>query len=169
MTSCSRAAGAVDVDGDQHRPVAGLLEPLGELAGGGRLTGALQPGHEDDAGRLGGLLEACGVLAEDVDQLVVDDLDDLLGRRQGSSHLGAQSAGADVLDESVDDGQVDVGLEQGEADLADGVGDVLFGKGALAAEVLKGALEFVAEVFKHDYPQFTSGVKSARSESASSE
>ena len=95
-------------------------------------------------GRLRGRLEAGGVFAEDVDELVVDDLDDLLGGRQRCCHLGAEGAGADVVDEGVDDGEVDVGLEEGEADLADGVGDVLFGDGALAAEILEGALEFVA-------------------------
>ena len=58
--------------------------------------------------------------------------------------LFAEGAGADVLDEFVDDGEVDVGLEEGEADLAEGVGDVLVGDGALAAEGLEGTLEFVA-------------------------
>ena len=104
----------------------------------------MQAGHEDDAGRLGGFLEAGGVVAEDVDEFVVDDFDDLLGGREGGGDLFADGAGADVLDELVDDGEVDVGLEEGEADLADGVGDVLVGDGALAAEGLEGALEFVA-------------------------
>ena len=130
---------------------------MGELAGGGGFAGALQAGHEDDAGRLGGFLEAGGVFAEDVDELVVDDLDDLLGGREGGGDLFAEGAGADVLDELVDDGEVDVGLEEGEADLAEGVGDVLVGDGALAAEGLEGTLEFVAEVFKHDCSQFISG------------
>ena len=58
--------------------------------------------------------------------------------------LFADGAGADVLDELGDDGEVDVGLEEGEADLAEGVGDVLVGDGALAAEGLEGTLEFVA-------------------------
>ena len=55
-----------------------------------------------------------------------------------------------MLDDLGDDVEVDVGFEQGEADLAEGVGDVLVGDGALAAEGLEGALEFVAEIFKHD-------------------
>ena len=90
------------------------------------------------------VLEARGVLAEDVDELVVDDFDDLLGGRERGGDLGAEGAGADVLDELGDDGEVDVGLEEGEADLAEGVGDVLVGDGALAAEGLEGTLEFVA-------------------------
>jgi hypothetical protein len=74
----------------------------------------------------------------------VDDLYDLFGGAEGGGDLFAHGAGADVLDELGDDGQVDVGLEEGEADLAEGVGDVLVGDGALAAEGLEGSLELVA-------------------------
>ena len=116
----------------------------GELAGGGGFAGALEAGHEDDAGRLRGGLEAGGVLAEDVDEFVVDDLDDLLGGREGGGDLGAEGAVADVVDELGDDGEVDVGFDEGEADLAQGLADVLVGDGALAAEGLEGSLEFVA-------------------------
>jgi len=124
--------------------VAGLFEPLGKLAGGGGFAGALEAGHKDDTGWLGGLLEAGGVFAEDVDELVVDDFDDLLGGGEGGGDLFAEGAGADVLDEGVDDGEIDVGLEEGEADFAESVGDVLVGDGALAAESFEGTLEFVA-------------------------
>ena len=68
---------------------------------------------------------------------------------KGGGDLGAEGAGADVLDEGLGDGEVDVGLEQGGADLAHGVGDVLVGESALAAEGFEGALELVAEIFKH--------------------
>ena len=56
---------------------------------------------------------------------------------------------ADVLDQVGDDGEADVGLDEGDADLAQGVGDVLVGDGALAAQGLEGTLEFVAEGLKH--------------------
>ena len=79
----------------------------------------------------------------------MDDFYDLLGGRERGGDFFAEGAGADVLDEVVDDGEVDVGFEEGEADLAEGVGDVLVGDGALAAEGLEGTLEFVAKVFKH--------------------
>ena len=62
---------------------------------------------------------------------------------------------------SRDDVEVDVGFEQGDADFAQGFGDVFFGERALAAEGLEGALEFefegalelVCEVFKHGLVQ----------------
>ena len=129
--------------------MAALLEPRGELAAGGGFAGALQPRHEDDARRLGGELEAGGVGAEGGDELVADDFDDLLGGREGGGDFGAEGLGANFFDEVAGDVEVDVGLEEGEADLAEGVVDVLVGEGALAAEGLEGALEFFREVFKH--------------------
>ena len=143
--------GAVDVDRDQHGAVAALLEPLGEFAGGGGFAGALQAGHQDDGGRLRGEFEAGRVRAEGRDELVADDLDDLLGGGEGGGDLGAQGLGADLFDEVAGDVQVDVGFEQGDADLAQGFVDVLVGEGALAAEGLEGALEFFGESFKHGY------------------
>jgi hypothetical protein len=112
-------------------------------------TGALQSGHEDDRGRLGGELEARGVGAEGGDELVADDLDDLLGWRQGCSDCCSEGLGADLLDEIAGDLEVDVGFEQGDADLAQSFVDVLVGEGALAAEGLEGALQFFGEVLKH--------------------
>ena len=129
--------------------MATLFEPGGQLAAGGGFAGALQAGHENDRGRLRGELEAGGVFAEQCDQLVANDLDDLLGGRKRGEHFGADGLGADVLDEVVDDVEVDVGFEQGHADFAQGFGDVLFSERALAAEVLEGALQFVCKVLKH--------------------
>ena len=141
--------GAVDVDGDEEGAVAPLLEPCRELAAGGGFAGALQAGHEDDGGRLGGEFEAGGVFAEDLDELVVDDLDDLLGGRERGGDAGAEGFFADVVDEALDDGEVDVGFEEGEADFAKGFADVFFGDGALAAKVFEGALELFLQIFKH--------------------
>ena len=45
--------------------------------------------------------------------------------------------------------EVDVGFEQGDADFAQGFGDVFFSERALAAEGFEDTLEFVCEVFKH--------------------
>ena len=48
-----------------------------------------------------------------------------------------------MIDELIDDAEVDVGVEEGEADLLQGLGDVLLGDGSLAAEVFEGALELI--------------------------
>ena len=47
---------------------------------------------------------------------------------------------ADLVDEVFGDVEVDVGLDESDADLAEGVVDVLVGEGALAAQGLEGAL-----------------------------
>ena len=129
--------------------MAALFEPLGELGGGGGFAGALEAGHEDDGGGLRGGAEFGDVFAEEGDELVVDNFYDLFGGVEGGGDFGAEGFGADVLDELLGDGEVDVGLEEGEADFAHGFGDVFFGEGALAAESLERTLEFVGEVFKH--------------------
>ncbi len=141
--------GAVNVDRNQHGPMAALLEPCGQLAGGGGFAGALQSGHQNHRGRLRGEFEARRVLAQQRDQLVADDLDDLLGGRKRGEHFGAHGLDADVLDQVARHVEVDVGFEQRHANLAQGLGDVLFGERALAAKGLEGALQFVCKVLKH--------------------
>src|ERR1700689_3859534 len=129
--------------------MSALFEPRRELAAGGRFAGALQSRHKNDGGRLRSEFEACRVFAEELDQLVANDLDDLLRRRERGKYLGANGFGADVLDEFVDDVEVDVGVELGDADFAEGFADVFFSERALAAECLEGPLQFFCKVLKH--------------------
>ncbi len=126
-----------------------LLEPCGQLAGGGGLAGALQASHKNDRGRLRGEFEAGRIFAEHGDELVAHDFDDLFGGRERGEHFGADGLDADVLDEVADDVEVDVGFKQGYAKFAQSFSDVFFSERALAAEGLEGALQFVCEVFKH--------------------
>ena len=55
----------------------------------------------------------------------------------------------DPGDEAADDLEVDVGLEQGDADLAEDLVDVGLGEAALAAEALEDALEAVGKCLEH--------------------
>ena len=92
---------------------------------------------------------AGAVAGEDADQLVVDDLDDLLA---GGDRLGDGLAAGLVLhplDEVAGDRQRDVGLEQGDADLAQRGRDVLVGQRALAGELVEDAGEPAAEGLEH--------------------
>ena len=84
-----------------------------------------------------------------VDELLVDDLDDLLGRVQRLADLLAAGPLLDRGDELLDHGQRDVGLEQRDPDLARGGVDVGLGEPALAAEVLEGVGEAVGERGEH--------------------
>ena len=73
-------------------------------------------------------------------QLLVHDLDDLLDRVQPLQHLHADRALADAPDEVLDDLEVDVGFQQGQAHFTEGLADVLFGQRALAAQSLENGL-----------------------------
>ena len=137
--------GALEVGRDEQRGVAVFHQPLGELAGERRLTGALQAGEHDDGRRLLGELEPALLAAEDRDQLVVDDLHDLLGRVERLVDLVAEGALAHLAGEVLDDLEGDVGVEQGAADLADGSVDVRGGELALAAQVAEGRGEAIRE------------------------
>ena len=118
--------GTVDVDRDQQRPMAAILEPVCQLAGGRGLAGALQAGHEHDGRRLRGELHARGVAAESFDQLIAQDLDDLLARRKRGRHLLADGLFLNVVDELLYDFEVDVGFEQRQTDLAQRLLNVFF-------------------------------------------
>src|SRR5258706_4410634 len=122
--------------------MASVLEPVRQLAGGCRLTGTLEASHQHYRWRLRGELDAGRVAAEDFDQLVVHDLDDLLAGRERSRDLLAEGLDLNLIDELFDDLDVDVSFEQSHADFPQGLLDVFFGERALAAEVFEGALEF---------------------------
>ena len=89
--------GALEVGGDEQRRVALGLELLGELAGQRRLARALQAGEHDHGRRRLGEAQQSGLAAEDADELLVDDLDDLLRRVEALADLRAAGA---LLDRS---------------------------------------------------------------------
>ena len=84
-----------------------------------------------------------------VDQLVVDDLDDLLAGRQALEDLVADGLLADARDEVLDDLEVDVRLEQREADLAHGGIDVGLADPAAAGQVAERLAQPLAEGVEH--------------------
>ena len=62
-------------------------------------------------------------------------------------------------DEAADDREVDVGLEQGHADLAQDLVDVVLAQASLAAEALEDAVEAVGEGVEHAVSQATGAVR----------
>src|SRR5262249_37661708 len=89
-------------------------------------------------------------LAHQLRELVVDDLHDLLARREALQDLVAERLLTDPAHEVADDGEVDVRLEQSQADLAHGTGDRLLVELAFLPEVAEGALELVGERVEHE-------------------
>ncbi len=142
--------GTIDVGGDEDRRLAVLLEKLGELRARRRLARALQAGHEDHGGRMAAEGEPGVAAAHELDELLVHDLHDLLRRREALHDLGAEGALLDVRDELAHHLEVDVGLEQRQADLTHGGVDVLGGELAVALETLHDALQAVGERVEHE-------------------
>ena len=109
---------ALQVAGDEERPVLFLAKEERQLCRRGRLARALQPGEQDHRRGAAGECEPGGAGAHQLCQLLVHDLHDLLPGREALQHVLPERPLAHLSDELPDDVEVDVGLEQGEADLA---------------------------------------------------
>ena len=120
----------------------------GELGGGRGLARALEARQQDD--RELAERESRLAFTHQLRQLVVHDLHDLLARGQALQHRFPQRLLAHTRDEVADDGEVDVGLEQGEADLTHCAGDRRLVERAPLAEVAEGALQLVGQAVEHD-------------------
>ena len=89
-----------------------LAEQSPQLAAGGRLAGALQAAehqHRDVAAEVERMVHR----AHQVDQLLVDDVDELLGRVERLEHRLADGLLGHAGHEILDHREADVGLEQG--------------------------------------------------------
>src|SRR5437879_2458217 len=80
--------------------------------------------------------------AENPDQFLVDDADNLLGGREGLENFLPQRALPDVLDQLLDDFEIDVGLEQRHADLTQRRLHIFGRQASFAAQILEDTLQF---------------------------
>ena len=110
-------ARALQVARHQQRGVPLTPQPIGQFAGQRGLARALQTGQHDHRRRSLGECQPTGFPAEDPDQFLVDDLDDLLGRVQGTRNFSAAGALLDPADELAHHRQRYVGLQQSQPDL----------------------------------------------------
>ena len=140
----------VDVRAD-HGDLAALavLEVARELGHRGRLASALQSRHQDDRGRRRGEIQGIVRIAHEVDEFLVHDLDEGLPAVQRSQHFAADGALLDIRRETAHDRKGDVGLQECDAHLPDGVADVVLGKTAAAGNVPQGAGQALCEAFEH--------------------
>ena len=112
--------------GRHHDRVAALLrQPLRQLAGRRGLARALQPEHQNHARPGRRFLQPALGIAEQREQLIANDLDDLLARGQALQDRLIHRAIAHAIDERLDDLEVDVGFEQRQPDFPE---DVLDGR-----------------------------------------
>ena len=90
--------------------------------------------------------------AQELDELVMDDLDHLLrGRDRGGDFLAARLL-LDARAELLRDLEVDVGLEQCAAHLTHPLGDHRVVEDPPAAEAREGAVQLGAELVEHRIP-----------------
>ena len=144
LVDCGRA---LKVGGDQARLAAAGLELARELGGGRRLARALEPCEQDDGLAL--QLELGGLGPEQVGELLVDDLHHLLARVQPLRDLLVECALAHAGDEVVDDVEVDVRLDQREADLAHRPRDRLLVEATALAQAAECRSEPFGEGVEH--------------------
>ena len=128
--------GTLQVTRHQQRRIPLSTKPFRELAGQRGLAGTLQAREHDHRRRGLGERQLAGFAAEDGDQFVVDDLDDLLGRVERARHLGALGAVLDACDEVAHDRQRHVRFQQRQPDLSGRRIDIGVGQPPFAAQPL---------------------------------
>jgi hypothetical protein len=141
--------GALEVAGDEQGRVPLALEPEAQLSGEGGLTGALETGEHDHGRGVLGEAQAAGLAAQNGDQLIVDDLDELLRGIQRLRDLNTERPLLHVRDEGPGDREGDIRLQQGDTDLACCGVDVRFAEAALAPQGLEGIRKAVGEGIEH--------------------
>jgi len=135
--------GAVNVAPDDEGAIAALFEHAAEFGGGGGFARSVQTDHHDlewAGGRQLGF-----PLAEELHELVVDDLDDLLAGGDTLEDFLSVAGLLHAVDELARDLEVDICRQQRRAHLLEGVGHVFFGELADTAQVAQGRGEFVGE------------------------
>ena len=139
----------LQVERNEQRVAALAAGPGGDLPARRRLAASLQPDEHEDRRRRPGEAEGLLGRAEDVGQLVADDLHDLLGGREAVEDGLVEGPDLDPRLEVLDHLVVDVGLEEGHPDHLQGFAHVFFGDLALALEELDRLLDPVGQLVEH--------------------
>ena len=139
---------AVDVAGDQQRPLALVFKVEGQLAGMGGLACALKATHHDDGGDFRGHVNPGVNRTHQSGHLIVDNLYDLLGGGQALQYLVSNGLFGDRGDEILGHFVVDVGFQEGEAHLPHGLLHVGFFQFSLGAQPFKRFAQLIGKAFK---------------------
>jgi hypothetical protein len=140
--------GSLQVAGDQHRPAPLGLEHRRELAGRGGLARALEAGEHDDRGMPSSRSSTVSPPSARSSS-AFDGLDDVLGRVERLGDLVAEQLLAQALEHPLDDLEVHVRIEQGQADLTQGRVDRLLVEPPTALEPVERGVELGAERVEH--------------------
>jgi hypothetical protein len=136
--------------GRHHQWVPALpSEPQPQLAARRRFARTLEAQQKDDTRCWRVFRQSALSLAKQRQQFVPDDLDDLLDRRQALEHRLVRRLVPNAIDERLDDLEVDVRLEQRQADFPQRGLYMLVGQAHLAPEGRECVLDPVAERIEH--------------------
>ena len=140
--------GAVYVAGGKQGALPLLFHHARQFGPVGGLACALQTHHHHHGGGLGRNGQLGAGAAHQLGELLIDDLYDHLGRRQGLQHVGAHRLLGDLGDKLLDHFIADVGLQQSQADLPHGLLYVGLGQAALSPQLFKGGGQLFGKSFK---------------------
>lgn len=135
---------AINVRGNhQHFLLLFFFQEFAELTDAGGFTGALQACHQHHRRRLGRQIQLGVDFAHRGDQLALDDLDELLPRRQALVDFMADRALFDAVDEVAHHRQRDVRFQQRHTHFTQGFLDILFGQPPAAADIAQRARQSI--------------------------
>ena len=121
-----------------------------QLRGRRRLSRTVQPDQQDHGRRRATEIEAARSLAEQADELAMNEPQEVLLGGEAAQHFLTERVPLDRFDEVPDDLQVDVGLEERQAHVAERVLDVPFGDPSLSLQLAQQGIELLRESFEHD-------------------
>jgi hypothetical protein len=141
--------GPLQIGGHQQRMPAPLGEPFGQLAGRRRLAGSLEA-TEQHHRRATGQLQLVPPFTQQDDQLVANDLYDLLCRCEALENILTKRLLAHPCHKGLDDLEVDIRLQQGQADLPHRRLEDFLRHSPLALETAEDVLQLGCESFEQD-------------------
>ena len=111
-----------------------FVQPQGQLCAAGGFPGTLQPDHQEDARGLFRKLQLGLGTAQQLNQLVANNLDHLLPGSQGFQDFLSKSPLLDALDKLLGDFEMNIRIQQGIAYFARGLLDMTPGDSSLSGK-----------------------------------
>ena len=144
--------GPIHVGRHQIRPHLALAQEIGNFPGRRGLTRTLKAHQHDDGGFLPLQIQLGGLAAQERNQLVVHDLDDLLRGADALDDFLSEAFAAHILHKVLNDLEINVGFQERETHLAQAGLNVFLGQLALSAQIAEGGRKSVGKIFEHDSP-----------------
>ena len=133
----------INVGGYQKRLAPFLLELPGKLGRGCGFTRALQTGHHDGHRLTAVKTQRFSLAAEQGDQFIVDNLNNLLARRKTGQNLLTNSLLRDSGDKLFDNLKVDISFQQRRTHFTHGLLNIVFSQLTVAAQLFEYTIKAI--------------------------